>query len=103
MDLKRSVSDVKPTQVTAPYTMQRGLKWVCSGICVGLVASWSGLAEAQSKLPSRSGVICYGDYRSLASMFSEYCEEDESCSGVRKPPSNDIGLPYFFSGGTRSR
>jgi hypothetical protein len=91
MDLKHSTSDVEHAQFTAPYALQRWLKWVCSGVCVCLVASWCGWAGAQSKLPSSSGMICYGDYGSLASTLSEYCKEDESCSGVKKPP-----LDYFL-------
>lgn len=51
---------------------------------------------AQGKLPSRSGLICYGDYDSLVSALSEYCKEDTSCSGVRKPADNNIGLTYFL-------
>ena len=94
--MKRSTSDVEHAQFMAPCALQRWLKWVCSGICVGLVASWSGWAWAQSKLPSRSGVICYGDYGSLVSTLSEYCKEDESCSGVRKPANDNIGLTYFL-------
>lgn len=53
-------------------------------------------AAAQGKLPSRSGLICYGDYDSLVSTLSDYCKEDTSCSGVRKPADNNTGLAYFL-------
>ena len=96
MDLKRLTSDVEHAPFTAPCALQRWLRRVSSGICVGLVASWWGWAGAQSKPPLRSGEICYGDYGSLVLTLSEYCKEDASCSGVRKPPDDNTGLAYFL-------
>ena len=94
--MKRSTSDVEHAQFTAPYALQRWLKWVCSGICMGLVGSPCGWARRKVRIPSRSGVICYGDYGSLVSTLSEYCKEDQSCSGIRKPPDDNTGLQYFL-------
>lgn len=70
----------------------------------GVVASVApdASARAQSKLPSNSSVICYGDYGSLVSTLSDYCKDDKSCSGVRKPaagvdPVDGVdGLAYFL-------
>jgi hypothetical protein len=95
MGLERSTGDVQHARFTAPYALQRCIKWVCTGTCVGLVASWSGWASAQSKHPSQSAVICYGNYGSLVSTLQEYCQGDESCR-VRKPANEDTGLSFFL-------